>query len=137
MATPPARTPGPPAAGPEWPPRASGAAALRLLAARLHPVALGGALAIVCGGLLLTATNILVLKGGPQVGAHLGLLSQYLPGYDVSPAGSVLGMLYASAAGFALGWLAATLRNTLLSVYLWMLRLRTTLSQAYFLDRFD
>ena len=110
---------------------------LRQISARLDPVALGAALAVVCGLMLFLATNVLVLKGGQQVGLHLGLLSQYLPGYRVTPGGSVVGALYASAGGFLLGWFSAHLRNTLLRMYLWMVRFWANLSQSYFLDRFD
>lgn len=110
---------------------------LRQIFARLDPVALGASLAVVCGSMLLLATTVLVLKGGRQVGIHLGLLSEYLPGYRVTPAGSLVGACYAAAGGFLLGWFAAHLRNAFLSIYLWMVRFWANLSQSYFLDRFD
>ncbi|MBM2813012.1 MAG: FAD-binding protein [Chloroflexi bacterium] len=110
---------------------------LRQISARLDPVALGASLAVVCGSMLLLATTVLVLKGGQQVGTHLGLLSQYLPGYRVTPGGSVVGALYASAGGFLLGWFSAHLRNAFLRMYLWMVRFWADLSHAYFLDRLD
>ena len=37
---------------------------------------------------------ILILKGGPVVGPTLSLLGQYLPGYEVSPRGSLVGLAY-------------------------------------------
>ena len=49
------------------------------------------------------ATNVLVLRGGPDVGAHLGRLSQVLPGYDVSFTGSLIGFVYAFVIGYAIG----------------------------------
>jgi len=110
---------------------------LRQITARLDPVALGAALAVVCGSMLLVATDVLVLKGGQHVGSHLVLLSQYLPGYRVTEAGSVIGALYAAAGAFLFGWVAAHLRNVLLKIYLWMVRFWANLSGAYFLDRFD
>ena len=110
---------------------------LRQITARLDPVALGASLAVVCGSVLLLATDVLVLKGGQQVGSHLALLSQYLPGYRVTPAGSLIGAAYAAMCGFAFGWLTAHLRNILLSICLWLVRFWANLSNAYFLDRFD
>ena len=110
---------------------------LRQISARLDPVALGASLAVVCGSMLWLATAVLVLKGGEQVGSHLGLLSQYLPGYRVTPAGSVVGAFYAAAGGFLLGWLAASLRNVFLGMYLAMVRFWANLSHTYFLDQFD
>ena len=110
---------------------------LRQISARVDPVALGASLAVVGGAMLLLATNVLVLKGGQQVGIHLGLLSEYLPGYRVTPAGSLVGACYAAAGGFLLGWFAAHLRNVFLSTYLWMVRFWANLSHSYFLDRLD
>ena len=110
---------------------------LRQITARLDPVALGISLAVVCGAMLLLATNVLVLAGGQEAGRHLALLSQYLPGYRVTPVGSLIGAAYAAAGGFVFGWLAAYLRGVCLNIYLWMVRLWADLSRAYFLDRLD
>jgi hypothetical protein len=52
---------------------------------------------------LFLATNILVLKGGSDVGSHLGRLAQVLPGYQVTFGGSVIGAIYAFVIGYALG----------------------------------
>jgi hypothetical protein len=52
---------------------------------------------------LFLATVFLVLKGGPDPGAHLGLLSQFFPGYRVSYLGSIIGFLYAFFVGFLVG----------------------------------
>lgn len=110
---------------------------LRQIAARLDAVALGASLAIVCGSTLLLATGFLALRDGPDAGLHLGLLSQYFPGYRVTVAGSLIGGLYAGAVGFLLGWLAASLRNALLRTYLQMVRSWIHLSDTYFLDRLE
>ena len=110
---------------------------LRQMNARLDPVALGASLAVVCGSMLFLATIVLVLKGGQQVGSHLVLLSQYLPGYRVTPAGSLVGACYAAAGAFVFGWIAGYLRNAFLGAYLWMVRFWANLSDTYFLDRFD
>ena len=66
---------------------------------------------LVCGVLLGAATLVLVIRGGPNVGAHLGLLSVYLPGYSVTVPGSIIGFIYAFVIGGVLGWLAGRLYN--------------------------
>lgn len=56
------------------------------------------------GGLgLFVSTLVLVLKGGEQVGPHLGLLSIYLPGYSVTWPGAFLGFMYMFVIGYGLG----------------------------------
>src|SRR5213594_1509531 len=55
---------------------------------RLDRLAFGLSLGITSGLLLFLATIILVLKGGWVVGPNLQLLSQYFPGYSVTPSGS-------------------------------------------------
>ena len=66
---------------------------------------------------LFLATNILVLKGGPEIGAHLQLLNQFFPGYRVTFGGSFLGLVYGFAVGYVSGWIIAT-------VYNWVVLLR-------------
>jgi len=68
----------------------------------------GGVLAVVCGligGLgLFIMTVWLLLEGGPQVGTHLQLLSNYFVGYSVTWAGSFVGLFYGALTGGVLGW---------------------------------
>ena len=66
---------------------------------------------------LFVATNILVLKGGPEIGPHLQLLNQFFPGYRVTFGGSFLGLVYGFAVGYVSGWIIAT-------VYNWVVLLR-------------
>jgi hypothetical protein len=66
---------------------------------------------LVSGLFLGLATLLLVLRGGPTVGAHLGLLSVYLPGYAVTYVGSVVGFFYAFVIGGAAGWMVGRLYN--------------------------
>jgi hypothetical protein len=80
---------------------------------------------------------VLVLQGEQEAGRHFALLSQYLPGYRVTPAGSLVGAAYAAAGAFMFGWLLAHLRSVCLNLYLWMVRFWANLSRAYFLDRLD
>jgi protoporphyrinogen oxidase len=92
--------------------------AVRRAFAKLDRVALGVSIGSTAGMLLFLATVILVLKGGEVIGPRLGLLSQYFPGYAVTPEGALLGLLYGFGVGFVGGWFLAVLRNTTLFLYL-------------------
>jgi hypothetical protein len=63
---------------------------------------------------LFLATVILVLKGGPNPGPHLGLLRIYFPGYSVTWIGSIIGFVYAFVVGYAIGRTIATIYNRLI-----------------------
>jgi protoporphyrinogen oxidase len=89
---------------------------LRRMFPRLDPVAFGAAVGAVAGLTLFAATLFLVLRGGAVVGPNLQLLNNFFPGYTVTPVGSLVGLAYASIAGFGLGWIFAYLRNV--AVYL-------------------
>jgi hypothetical protein len=52
---------------------------------------------------LFLATNLLVMRGGANVGQHLQLLSIYFPGYTVTFIGSLIGFVYAFVVGYGLG----------------------------------
>lgn len=67
--------------------------------------------AMVAALVLFVATLWLVIKGGPNVGQHLGLLRAYYPGYSVTWTGSLLGLVYGGLTGFALGGCVAWLYN--------------------------
>jgi hypothetical protein len=62
-----------------------------------------------CG--LFGATAWLLVRGGPNVGKHLGLLRSYFPGYSVTWPGALLGFLYGALAGGLLGWTIASIYN--------------------------
>ena len=70
---------------------------------RLNARLLGVVLGLLFGIGLFLATNMLVLKGGEQVGPHLVLLAQFFPGYRVTFLGSIIGFLYAFVVGYAIG----------------------------------
>ena len=76
-----------------------------------------GILAIVFGMVggtgLFVATAWLLIKGGPNVGATLGLLGNYLPGYDVTWTGAFVGLVYGAAIGALAGWSLARVYNRL------------------------
>lgn len=84
---------------------------------RLSRNVLGLTLGILFATGIFLATNILVLKGGSGVGAHLQLLNQFFPGYRVTFGGSFLGSAYGFAVGYASGWIIA-------AVYNWVVLLR-------------
>jgi hypothetical protein len=72
---------------------------------------LGTVFGLILGLGLFAATVILVLKGGPNPGAHLGLLAQFFPGYSISFVGSIVGFLYAFAVGFLIGAVIGVVYN--------------------------
>lgn len=78
---------------------------------RINGHAWGWAFGLLAAIGLFAATNILVLKGGANVGAHLGLLSQYFPGYDVTFLGSLIGGLYGLATGYIVGRVVCAVYN--------------------------
>jgi hypothetical protein len=80
---------------------------------RLNARAWGVALGLLFGLGLFVATNILVLKGGPHVGRHLGLLGAFLPGYRVTFGGSLIGFVYAFVMGYGVGWAIGRVYNAL------------------------
>jgi hypothetical protein len=80
---------------------------------RLNARAWGIATGLLFGGGLFIATNVLVLKGGPSVGQHLGLLSIYFPGYRVTFVGSLIGFVYAFVVGYAVGRVIGEVYNRL------------------------
>ena len=90
---------------------------IEVLFAKLDPVALGIAVAVVGSLGLMLATSILLLNGGEPVGPNLALLANYLPGYEVTWNGVAIGGLEAATIGFGLGYLMAWLRNQMLQAY--------------------
>ena len=70
---------------------------------QLNERAWGIAVGMLLGIGLFVATNVLVIKGGPNVGEHLGLLGNYLPGYRVTFLGSFIGFVYTFVLGYILG----------------------------------
>ena len=83
---------------------------VRTTLVRANARAWGLATGLLFGCGLFVATNVLVLRGGEQVGTHLGRLSHVFPGYQVTLAGSLIGFIYAFVVGYALGRLLAPRR---------------------------
>jgi hypothetical protein len=80
---------------------------------RLNALILGLISGLILGLGIFVATNFLLLKGGPDIGAHLGLLSQFFFGYDVTFIGSLIGLGYGFVTGFVVGFAFAALYNWL------------------------
>lgn len=80
---------------------------------RLNARAWGITLGLLLGVGLFAATLILVIKGGPRVGEHLGLLSNYFPGYRVTLLGSFIGFVYAFVLGYGVGRVVGSVYNRL------------------------
>jgi hypothetical protein len=78
---------------------------------RLNLLANGITVGLLFGLGLFLPTIVLVLKGGPVVGPHLELLSQFLPGYEVTVGGSFVGLGYGFVLGFILGAFVALIYN--------------------------
>jgi hypothetical protein len=97
--------------------------------ARVHPVALGLALGVLCGAWGFATTVWTIALGNPVLRRGLSLLSQYLPGYHVTAWGAALAFFYGVLAGFAAGYAFASTRNYLLAVYVRYLRRRAEREQ--------
>lgn len=85
----------------------------RTMLLRLNARAWGIAIGFIAGIGLFAATILLVLKGGPRVGAHLSLLGTLLPGYRVSVAGAFIGFAYMFVIGYAIGRVIGSVYNRL------------------------
>lgn len=84
---------------------------LRTAILRMNERAWGVSTGLLLGVGLFIATNVLVIKGGPNVGQHLSLLAVYFPGYRVTFWGSLVGFVYAFVVGYALGRLIGMVYN--------------------------
>ena len=78
---------------------------------QLNIQVLGITLGLLGGFGLFAATNILLIKGGNSVGAHLGLLGQFFYGYRVSFLGSLIGGAYGFVVGYVAGAVIAVVYN--------------------------
>ena len=98
--------------------------------ARLDVIALAIAMGCVFALGLWFATVTLLLKGTPPgapIGPNLALLANYLPGYNVSWVGSLLGGLYGFLIGCVFGTIVAAVWNLAHHIYFVM-----TTTRGYF-----
>jgi hypothetical protein len=63
------------------------------------------------GVLIFAATLFLVVMDGGTIGPHLELLSNFVPGFSITFAGAILGLLGLFIIGFVFGSMFAYLRN--------------------------
>lgn len=95
---------------------------------KLDPLAFALSLGLTLGMTLCLATLVLTLKGGAVVGPNLKLLGEFLPGYTVTVAGSLVGLAYGFMLGVVGGGSFAYLRNMMLFLYLALVDRRIQLS---------
>jgi hypothetical protein len=84
---------------------------LKIAVMRLRSRALAVVFAMLGGTSLFVATAWLLVRGGHDVGLHLGLLGAFLPGYTVSWPGAFLGLFYGALIGGGVGWSVAQIYN--------------------------
>jgi len=64
------------------------------------------------GGLgVWVATAWLLIRGGPNVGLHLSLLRNYMPGFGISWGGAFIGLFWGALFGALIGWVFAWVYN--------------------------
>jgi hypothetical protein len=83
--------------------------------ARLRATVMAIVFGLTCGTGMFVATAWLLFRGGPNVGATLGLLRNYWPGFSVTWPGAFIGFFYAAVVGGIVGWLIAFIYNKLVS----------------------
>ena len=84
--------------------------------ARIQGGILAFVMAVMFGLGLFVSTVWLVIKGGENVGQHLGLLSQYFIGYDVTWFGAFIGLIYGAVIGGVIGWFIGMVYNRVVSL---------------------
>jgi hypothetical protein len=80
---------------------------------RLNARAWGISTGMLLGGGLFLATVFLVIRGGPNLGQHLGLVRVFFPGYSVTWVGAFIGFIYAFVLGYGLGRIIGSVYNRL------------------------
>jgi hypothetical protein len=87
---------------------ASERALIRAAVVRMRARIMAIVFAMVGGTGVFVATAWLLIRGGSNVGEHLGLLRHYFPGYSVTWPGAFVGLfwgaLFAGVLGFSVAW---------------------------------
>lgn len=94
---------------------------------KLDPGAFGISTGIISGLVLALLTLIVAISPTIDLGDKLWLLSQFFPGYSVTPSGSILGLFYGFLSAFALGWWFAFLRNAIVLLNITLIERRAEL----------
>ena len=84
---------------------------IRKSLARLRAGIMAMVFGMMGGTALFVATLWLVIRDGPNVGQHLGLLRYYFPGFTVTWPGAFLGFFYGMLAGAMIGGSLAWIYN--------------------------
>jgi len=84
--------------------------------ARLKAGILALVFGVMAGGGIFVMTVWLVIKDGPNMGAHLQLLGQYFIGYSVSWPGAFIGLVYGLLVGALMGWSIGTIYNRIVGI---------------------
>src|SRR5262252_8605366 len=84
--------------------------------ARIKTDALAAVCAVIGGIGLFVLTIWVVIKGGPNTGAHLQLLSQFFIGYSVTWWGSFVGLFYGALTGGIIGWMVGSIYNNVVGL---------------------
>ena len=86
-------------------------AAIRSAVVRLRARVFALVFAVMCGAIVWLATVWLIARGGPNVGEHLSLLRNYMPGFSVTVLGAFIGLFWGAVYGAVAGWLFAWVYN--------------------------
>ena len=100
---------------------------VRVVFARIDGVAMATATGVVFTVGLFLATAILLLKGAPPgvpIGGNLSALGTFLPGYDISWPGVIVGSLYGFLIGAVAGFLLSVLWNFMHVIFIGIAVLR-------------
>jgi hypothetical protein len=89
---------------------------LRRAVARLRPAVMAVTFGATGAAGLFLAAAWLVVRGGENVGQHLPLLDNYLPGYSVTWPGALLGLVCGALVGAAIGATVAWTHNLVASI---------------------
>jgi hypothetical protein len=108
-------------------------ARLTAVFAPVHTGALGVAVGLTLGALVALLTTFHVIVRPPRA-PDIGLLSQYFPGYAVSPQGIGIGFTWGFVTGLILGWFAGAARNVVLRLTLTLVHRRASLAQPFLDD---
>lgn len=100
----------------------------------LHKRCLGVAVGVTLA-LVVALATVLHLLRSPDEPFPLVLLSQYMPGYSVSPLGALIGAGWGFFSGFVIGWFFAFARNVVLAIAKVVLHAKAELAESRgFLD---
>lgn len=90
---------------------ASERALIRAAVVRMRARIMATVFGMVGGTGVFVATAWLLIRGGPNVGEHLGLLRHYFPGYSVTWPGAFVGFFWGALFAAAIGWAVAWVYN--------------------------